>query len=266
MSPFSLRRIGAMVLRYGYLLRGSWPRVLELAYWPTVQMILWGFITQYFMTNSSVISQAAGLLISGVLLWDVLFRSQLGVSMVFFEELHSRNLGHLFVSPLRPYELICALLAISLIRTLIGVGTAAVLAIPFYHISLFDLGLPLLGFLANLLIMGWSGGLLVAALVLRQGLGAESIAWIAIFALAPLSGVYYPITTLPDWLQPLALALPSSHVFEGMRAVLLEHTFRADHMLYAVLLNLFYLAVGVSVFLLTFQVARRRGLLLQSGE
>ena len=262
----SLRRISAMVLRYAYLLRSSWLRVLELAYWPTVQMILWGFISRFFMTNTSILSQAAGLLIAGVLLWDVLFRSQLGVSTVFFEELHSRNLGHLFVSPLRPYELICALLTISVIRTLIGVGTAALLAIPFYGYSVFTMGSPLLSFFVNLVIMGWSVGLLVAALVLRYGLGAESIAWIAVFALAPISGIYYPIAILPHWLQPAALALPASHVFEGMRAVLLEHIFRVDQLLYALMLNLVYLGAGISVFLFSFRVARQRGLLFQMGE
>ena len=266
MSVFSPRRILAMVLRYVYLLRGSWPRILELAYWPTVQMILWGFITQFFMTDSSVLGQAAGLLLSGVLLWDVLFRSQLGVSVVFFEEMHSRNLGHLFVSPLRPYELILALMTISLIRTLIGVGAAAALAVPFYGYSLLDLGLPLIGFFANLLVMGWAIGLLVAALVLRYGLGAESIAWVAIFAVAPVSGIYYPIATLPGWLQPVAWVLPSSYVFQGMRAVLLEQHFRLDLLLQAVLLNVAYLGVGIGVFLFAFQVARRRGLLFQAGE
>jgi len=264
--PASLQRVGAMVLRYLFLLRGSWPRILELAYWPTVQMILWGLITQYFRTDGDLLSQAAGALLSGVLLWDVLFRGQLGFSVVFFEELHSRNLGHLFVSPLRPRELIMALMTISLIRTLIGVGTAALLAIPFYGYSIFELGLPLLSFFANLMIMGWSVGLLVVSLVLRHGVGAESIAWVAIFALAPSSGIYYPIAILPEWIQPLSWVLPSSYVFEGMRAVLLEDTFRVDYLLAAVGLNAVFLSVGVGVFMATFQLARRKGLLLQSGE
>jgi ABC-2 type transport system permease protein len=266
MSGGSVQRIGAMVLRYAYLLRRSWPRLVELAYWPTVQMILWGFISRFLMTDSSLLTRAAGLLLSGVLLWDVLFRSQLGVSVVFFEELHSRNLGHLFVSPLRPLELIISLLTISLIRTLIGVGTAAVLALPFYGYNVLDLGLSLIGFFVNLTVMGWAIGLLVAALVLRNGLGAESMAWAAIFALAPVSGIYYPIATLPEWLQYLAWMLPTSYVFEGMRAVLLQHAIRLDFMVYAVVLNAFYLALAIAVFLATFRVARERGLLFQSGE
>lgn len=262
----SAARIYAMVLRYVYLLRRSWPRVLELAYWPTMQMILWGFISQFMRTNSTWLAQASGVLIAGVLLWDVMFRGQLGVSTVFFEEMYSRNLGHLFASPLRPYELVCALLVISLIRTLIGVGGAALLAIPLYHFSIFSIGPPLLAFFFNLLVMGWSIGLLVSGLVLRYGLGAENLAWVAIFAVAPVSAIYYPVSALPPALQTVAHLLPASHVFEGMRAVMFEHVFRIDLLWNAMLLNAIYLGLSIAVFLSVFRAARRRGLLINVGE
>jgi ABC-2 type transport system permease protein len=259
-------RVYAMVLRYSFLMRGSWPRLLELAYWPTVQMILWGLLNQFLVTQSAWVAQAAGLFIAAVLLWDVLFRAQLGVSVVFFEEMYSRNLGHLFTSPLRPSELVAALLAISLVRTLIGVGVAATLAIALYHYSIFSLGLPLLAFFANLMVMGWSIGLVVVALVLRYGLGAENLAWAVIFAVAPISGVYYPVSVLPTWLQPIAALLPASHVFEGMRAVMIDQVLRTDLLVNAVVLNAVYLTVGWSVYLLAFRVARERNLLLHVGE
>jgi ABC-2 type transport system permease protein len=229
-------------------------------------MILWGFINQFLAGQSAWVAQAAGILIGAVLLWDVLYRSQLGVSVVFFEEMYSRNLGQLFVSPLRPLELAAALLTVSLLRTAIGVGTAAGLAIVLYRYSIFEMGLPLLAFFANLLLMGWSIGLMVVALVLRYGLGAEGLAWAIIFALAPFSGVYYPLSVLPDWLRVIALALPSSHVFEGMRAVTREHVFPFDSFWAAVILNGFYLAAGVALYLVAFRIARQRGLLLQMGE
>jgi ABC-2 type transport system permease protein len=263
----SLRRIYALVLRHTYLLRSSGPRILELVYWPTLQMVLWGFITMFLVNHSSWVAQASGVLLSGVLLWDVLFRSQLGVSLVFMEEMWSRNLGHLFVSPLRPAELGGALITMSLIRTVIGVGGAALIAIPLFHFSIFtSLGLPLLAFFLNLIVMGWAIGLLVSGIVLRYGLGAESMAWVAIFAIQPVSGVYYPVATLPGWLQYVAALLPSSHVFEGMRAVLFDHVFRADLLGYAVLLNAVYLAAGFFAFLRFFKMARVRGQLLHVGE
>ena len=263
---FSMRRVGAMVLRYWYLLRGSWPRILELAYWPTMQMILWGYINQFMATSSGWVAQGAGVLVSAVLLWDVLFRGQLGVSVSFLEEMWSRNLGHLFVSPLRPTEWIVSLMVMSLLRTLIGVLPAALLAIPFFGYSVFHLGFPLLGFFANLIVMGWSLGLLIVALILRYGMGAEGLAWIVVFMLAPVSAVYYPVTVLPGWLQPVAWALPSSHVFEGMRALLYGGAMRWDHLAWATGLNALYMLLSVAVFLYGFHVARVRGALLQTGE
>jgi ABC-2 type transport system permease protein len=107
---------------------------------------------------------------------------------------------------------------------------------------------------------------MISGLVLRYGMGAESIAWAAIFALAPLCGIYYPVAILPSWLQPLAWGLPASHVFEGMRAVILQDHFRLDALLYALGLNLIYLSLGVGIFLAAIQSARKRGSLLQSGE
>lgn len=264
--PFSVRRIAAMGQRYLYLLRSSWIRIVELAYWPVMQMILWGFMTEFLLRAESRILQAAGMLIAAVLLWDVMFRSNIGVAISFLEEMWSRNLAQLFASPLRPYEWALSLLFISLVRTVIGVLPAALLAIPLYHYSIFDMGLPLLAFFANLMLFGGAIGLMVAGVVLRYGLGAESLAWVGIFLVAPVSGIYYPISVLPDWLQYVAWALPSAHVFEGMRAVLADGVFRTDLFVNAMLLNGVYIAAGFAIFLRIFRIARIKGLLLQMGE
>lgn len=265
-QPFSLRRIGAMGLRYLYLLRSSWTRVVELAYWPLMQMILWGFMTQFLLTAESPVIKAAGMLIAAVLLWDVMFRSNIGVAVSFLEEMWSRNLAQLFSSPLRPYEWALSLLFISLVRTIIGIIPAALLAIPLYSYSIFDMGLPLIAFFMNLMIFGGAVGLAVSALVLRYGMGAESLAWVGIFLVAPISGIYYPIAILPDWLEPIAWALPSAHVFEGMRAVLTDGVFQMDLFVNALMLNALYLTAGFAIFLYVFRLARIKGMLLQMGE
>ncbi|MEX0758175.1 MAG: ABC transporter permease [Tistlia sp.] len=259
-------RIGAMVLRHLFLMRSSWPRVLELMYWPTIQMILWGFVTLYLLQHSTVIANAAGILVTAVLLWDVLFRGQLGFSLSFLEEIWSRNLGNLAVSPLRPHELLAALMVMSVLRTLVGILPATGLAILFYGVSVYELGLPLVAFFSCLLIMGWALGMLVSALILRVGQGAESVAWLAIFLLAPISSIYYPVAVLPEWLQWIAWCFPMTPTFEGMRAILIEGSFRPDLLVHALALNVVYLVIGAAVFLYSFRVARRHGLLLQQGE
>jgi ABC-2 type transport system permease protein len=262
----STGRILAMVKRYLYLLRGSLPRLIDLAYWPIMSMLMWGLVTEFLATKSSFIAQAAGLLISGVLLWDVMFRGNIGIALSFLEEMWSRNLAQLFASPLRAWEWGVSLFIVSMIRTLIGIVPAALLAIPLYHFSIFEMGWALVAFFFNLLVFGSAIGLAMSGLVLRWGLGAESLCWAGIFLIAPITGVYYPVAILPEWLQPIAWALPSTHVFEGMRAVLVDNVARIDLWVSAVGLNLVYLAIAFGLFLFIFRDARRRGTLLQMGE
>lgn len=262
----SLERIWALSLRYTYLLRGSWPRMLELAYWPAMQIVLWGFISLFLREQSSLVAQAFGVLLGAVMLWDLMFRGQLGVSVSFFEEMWSRNLGNLFVSPLRPWEMIAALLFMSMVRTLIGMVPASLLTIWFFGFSIYDLGWPLLAFFLNLMAFDWAIGLAVSGLVLRVGLGAETLAWALIFAIAPVSAVYYPVAVLPEWLRAIAWAMPPAYVFEGMRGVMLEGRLALDLLAGASLLNAIYLGAGCLAFLLFFRSGRMNGKLLQIGE
>ncbi len=229
-------------------------------------MLIWGFMSQFLYVNSSYVFRAFGVLLAAVMLWDVLFRGQLGLSMSFLEEMWARNLGHLFVTPLRPYEWVLSLLSMSLIRVSLGIVPAAVLAIPLYHYSIFSMGLPLVAFFGVLLVMGWALGLAICGLILRQGMGAEGLAWTVVFTISPISAVYYPVSILPAWLQHAAWALPSTYVFEGMRAVLFTGVFRADYFVTAAALDIIYLALGAAVFFVAFHNARRRGALLQMGE
>jgi ABC-2 type transport system permease protein len=263
----SLRRIWGMVYRHLALYRGSWPRLLELAYWPVLQMCIWGFTASYLAGRmGSPVAIAAGALLGGVLLWEVALRSQMGVAIGFLEELWSRNLGHVFVSPLRPWELVAALIGVSMIRVFVGVTPAILLAWVLYAFDLFALGPILILFFVNLMVMGWSVSLGVVSLILRHGAGAEALAWSVLFGLTPFSAVFYPVSVLPAWVQPIALALPSTHVFEGMRAALLTGAIRWDHMAWAVGLNAVWLAAAIAVFAQQFRQARVRGALLSIGE
>lgn len=262
----STRRILAMVRRFWYLLKGSGPRILDLIYWPAVQVTLWGFIQAFLVQQSDYFSQAFGILLGAVLLWDVLFRGQIGLNIAFLEEVWSRNLGHLMVSPLSTGEFILSLMGISLIKTLVGVIPATLLAIWFFGFSVYSLGLGLIAFFLNLIIFGWSIGLIVSGIVLRYGQGAESLAWALIFAIAPLCGVYYPVSILPEWVQYISAMLPPSYIFDGMRAILIDNTFRTDLIARASGINVVFLALGVGLFYWFMRRARHKGMILQIGE
>jgi ABC-2 type transport system permease protein len=265
-QSFSLRRVGAMVLRYWYLLRYSWPRILDLIYWPAVQMLMWGFLQVYLTSQQGVAMQAGGAFIGAVLLWDILFRGQIGFSVSFLEEMWSRNLGNLLMTPLRPAELVISLMVMSVVRVLIGLVPVTLMAIVFFSFNLWALGFAVAAFFVNLILTSWTIGLISCGLVLKNGMGAESLAWSLTFLLLPLTCVYYPVAVLPEWLQWLALSLPPTHVFEGLRALILRREFDQGAMLTALALNALYLSAACALFAFLLRSARQSGSLMQTGE
>jgi ABC-2 type transport system permease protein len=178
----------------------------------------------------------------------------------------ARNLGNLMMSPLKPIEFLIALMAMSLIRLAIGIIPMTLLAMIFFDFNLLGFGLPLIAFFCNLIFTSWSLGIFVSGLVLRNGLGAESIVWTLMFGVMPLACVYYPVTVLPYWLQYVAWALPPTYVFEGMRALMIDKVFRADLMFQALAINAVLFIASFAGFLALLRSARRHGSLIQSGE
>jgi ABC-2 type transport system permease protein len=263
----STRRIWGLMYRHLTLFRRSWPRLLDLAYWPVLQMVIWGFTSRFFtarLGDHGLVT--VGMLLGGVLLWETALRSHLGFAVTFMEEIWSRNLGHIFVSPLRPWELLAALLGMSVIRMLLGVVPAMGLAYLLYHFNILSVGPVLILFALNLMVMGWWIALGCISLILSQGGGAESLVWSMLIGLAPIAAVYYPVSVLPWWLQPVALSLPAAHVFEGMRAAVSQGIIRWDHLAWAAGLNLVWTTAAIGLFMQQFQAARRNGALMNIGE
>jgi len=259
-------RIGAMLLRHWYLLTSSWPRLLEMVYWPALTLISWGFLQNYISGNASFFAKAGGTLIGAVILWDILFRGQLGFSISFLEEMWSRNLGNLMMSPLTPFEFLLSLMIMSVIRLAIGIVPMAVMASLFFNFNILGLGFALAAFFCNLIFTSWAVGIMVSGLVVRNGMGAESLAWTLVFILLPLACVYYPVSALPHWLQWVAWLLPPTYVFEGMRALMIDKVFRADLMIEALAINAGLFVVAILVFVALLNSARSAGKLIQSGE
>jgi len=263
----SLGRIGAMILRYWWLLVGSWPRILSVLYWPVVSMMMWGFVQKFIQSSGpSAMSTAMSFLVGAVILWDVLFRGQIGFSMSFFEEIWSRNLGHLLVSPLRLWEFILALMTASIARAVLSLIPASLLAIWMFNFSVYAMG-PALGlFFLALITFGWALGLFVSGLVMRFGQSAEEIAWGIIFTILPLCGVYYPTTVLPPAIRWLSYALPPKYIFDAMRSILRNQRFDAHLLITAFSLDAVYIALAAGAFRFFLGQARDRGILLSVGE
>tara|TARA_Y100000817_G_scaffold292711_1_gene265132 strand:- start:965 stop:1756 length:792 start_codon:yes stop_codon:yes gene_type:complete len=262
----NFNKIYALGLRHLYLIGNSLPRIVDLIYWPTVQIFLWGFISKFFTLNSEYYSNTIGVILTAAILYDFLFRASISFNMMFLEEIWSRNFTNLFIAPIKISEIITSLTLTAVLRTLIGLIPAAIIAIPLFGVSVFKLGLPLLFLLLSLYFFGITLGLLVASGLLRFGPSFENVAWASLFFLAPLGCIYYPIEILPTSLQFVAKGLPLVHIFEEMRSILMNGTVNYFDIIKSISISIVYFVLGIIVFYASYFGAKNRGTLINMGE
>jgi ABC-2 type transport system permease protein len=259
-------RISALLSRHLYLYKRSFPRVMEIIYWPFVDLVIWGFITVYLEQFKGGLPSFVTFFLGALILWDVLFRAQQGITISFLEEIWSRNLMNLFASPLKPGEFLLATMLLSIAKVLAVSCVTVAAALLFYNFNVFILGISLVPFVVNLIIMGWCIGILTTGLIMRFGQEVEVLAWGLVFLFQPISCVFYPLRVLPDWLQAIAWMNPAAHVFEGMRQVITRPGFPASELAWAFVLNTLYLVLLVAWFHMMFASCKEKGLLVRVGE
>ena len=261
MTTLSLRRSYAIVLRQVYLARGSVARLLPLFAWVAVDMILWGFITRYLDAITAARLDFVATLLGAVLLWDFFARVMQGVTTAFLEDVWSRNFLNLFATPLSVGEYITGLVATSIATSAVGLVVMLVLATTIFGLSFFSYGVALVPFLLILFIFGIALGIAACAIVLRLGPAAEWFVWPIPAMAAPFAGVYYPVSTLPQWMQIVARWLPPSGVFEGMRRIVAGHGVSAAALGWSATLAVVDLLLASWIFQRVYRRAIRTGLI-----
>jgi len=262
----SIKRILALFFRHAYLLKRSFPRILELFYWPLLDLLVWGFLTLYLEQYRESLPQFVTFFIGALIFWDILFRAHNGIAVSFLEDLWSKNLLNLFSSPLMGSEYILSLMLVSTAKLLVTSLVLFALAWVLYSFNIFILGISLLPFVINLIAMGWVIGIFTVALILRFGQEAEVLAWALGVFFMPISAVFYPVSVLPPFLQKVAQFIPSAHVFEGMRALLKTQQIPVNHLVWATALNAAALTSVFLFFSWIFSFIKRKGQLVKIGE
>ncbi|MEW6002244.1 MAG: ABC transporter permease [Nitrospirota bacterium] len=262
----SFKRIEAIILRQVYLYKRSFTRLLEVFYWPMLDLLLWGFVTIYLQRSSEGLPAFVSYFLGALILWDILFRAQQGISVSFLEDMWARNLINIFVSPIKVSEYLLGLITISILKVVIAFIVMSSLAWLFYSFRIFQIGLTLLPLVLNLVVMGLAVGIFTTALILRFGQEAEILAWAIALLFMPFSAVFYPVNVLPPVLREIACFIPSAHVFEGMRMVISTSKIPVKNILWASVLNSIYLLLALFFFLRIHKGALTRGILPKIGE
>lgn len=260
----SLRRIKGVVLQQLFVMKHSPLRIMEMLYWPLIEVVLWGFIASY-LDGRSKLPGGVAVLLGAVVLWDVCFRTQQELAMSQLMDMWDRSILNLYASPLRQREYVTGAILFSFVRVVFGTTLLALFVAVSFDFSILDTGATLVPAFLILLGFGWGLGLLIRATVLRFGSNAEVLAWSLALLIQPAAAVFYPVDSLPGWLQPISHAIPASHVFEAARAFLARGEVLVGELVVGGALDLVYLALGAVVLSVAYRSVRTRGLLSRPG-
>ncbi len=252
--------VSAIIWRHLYNFRRSLDKVADSFYWPAMDIFLWGFTSTFITRQAGTLPNIVIILLSGLILWMIVWRGQYEITVNLLEEMWNQNLANLFASPLRLREWLMGVFILGFIKMLVAVGFAALLAFFAYKTNIFTLGIYLLPFMISLIMTGWAVGVIVAGLIVYYGMRIQTLAWSAVFLIAPFSGVYYPISTLPVWAQEVSYILPTSYIFEGMRSVLTKGTMDTHPLLISFAINFLFLLFGIYFFIVMFEKSKEKGL------
>lgn len=255
-----LYRMYGIVLRNLYFFKHSFERWTDAFYWPTIDLLIWGLTSTYFtkyLPNSSSFILA---ILSGIIFWMITYRSQYETSIALLDDVWSKNLINIFVSPLKFWEWIGSLVTIGVIKAFFSFTFALFIALLLYKVQVFSYGFYFIPFGLSLLLSGIWVSFLIIGFILRYGTRIQAFAWTMLAIISPFSAIYYPVSILPQWAQTISHFIPTSYVFEGLREVINKGTVDGQKLILSFILNIIYLILATLFLRSSFKSILKKGL------
>lgn len=260
MKSFSWGRVWAIILRHQYNFRHSLDRMVDTFYWPSVDIVMWGLTIFALQRQGNVYPGFINIILTAVVLWYVIWKGQTEITVNILEELWSENMENLWATPLRLSEYVVALCLLGIFRFFMTTALIATLAFVFFGTNVFAIGYLFIPFSLCLMLVSWVVGFLIGGLFLRFGTNIQTLAWSGAVILMPFSATFYPLSSLPTWMQLISKAVPSSYIFEGMRGIVLRNQFSLPDLFISYILAIIYLILAGLFFFRSFQKAKNNGL------
>ncbi|MBU1085774.1 MAG: ABC transporter permease [Candidatus Beckwithbacteria bacterium] len=256
----SKARILAVIWRHLYNFKHRADRWVDAFYWPAVDILLWGLTSVYIRDLATDIPNIVTILLTGLVYWQVVWRSNYEIGVNLLEEIWSDNVVNLFASPLTVLEWMVAVNLLGILKMVMTIGFAFSMVFFLYGVNVLQVGWLMIPFVVLLLMNGWWIGFLVAGFIIRFGSKIQTLAWSGVYLLAPFSAIYYPVSSLPEWVQKVAAWAPLSYVFEGMRSVLFTGVMDQANLFKSGWLTGVYLMASMVFFVIMFKQSKKVGL------
>lgn len=249
-----------MLWRYTYNMKHSFDRLSDMFYWPAMDLLIWGLTGFYFIKIGTEFSNLLFVILSGLIFWIVVWRTQYEITTNMLSEIWDKNIVNILASPLKISEWIAAFMVFGIAKMFISLTFSSILAFILFKLNIFLYGFYLIPLIASLILTGWAAGFLVAGFLIRFGNTIQTLAWAGVYLIAPFSGIFYSIATLPSWAQKISMFVPPSYVFEGFREILFTNRLSANKVIISLALNILYLILSICFFTFMFNKSRKLGL------
>ncbi len=236
-------------------------KYMDLFYWSSIDLILWGITTLFIQSLNQAFSQVVFTIVSGLIFWQVTWRGQFEITVNILEELWNKNLINIFASPLKFSEWLASFLILGASKLVLTFSFISVLALVLYKVKILTFGIYLVPFIILLLLNGWWMGMVIGSMTMRWGTRLQALTWSLPWALSPFFGIFYPISVLPVWAQKIALIFPASYIFEGVREVIYTGNMDINKVYISFGLNIVYIIIGLFMLRLSFKKILRKGLI-----
>ncbi len=256
-----LNRIYALILRFYYLFGHSYDRIGDAFYWPTIDLIIWGLTSSYFMTFAPNAPQIILIVLSGHIFWQIVWRAQYEITVNLLEDLWNKNLINIFVSPIKFSEWAISYIIVGVTKAAFSFPFAMLVVYLLYKMNIVFFGWYFIPIIFLLFMTGWSVGFFVAGLILRFGTQVQTLAWTFAWAIGPFAAIYYPVSILPSWAQKIAILTPASYVFENAREIINKGYADPNKFYISFILNLIYLVLSMTFLYFSLKKVMEKGLI-----
>lgn len=260
----NINRIKALTFRNLKLTFRGLDPLVDIFYWPLLDLVIWGFTSFALMKGGS--EQAPLILLSALVMWNTCYRSNLDVSFTLLNELWSRNIVNLFATPVELKEWMTSAMALGLFDSLITAGYGSFMVWLIYGVNIFVVGPILLLIYFLLLLSGWAIGFFSAAWIVYKGQGIQKIVWVLGWFFAPFSGIFYSLDILPTWAQIIAKVIPMSYTYQILRSSIKHGTIPLYPLAMSIILNCVYLTLSLLFFKHMFHKSKKLGLARLEAE
>ena len=255
-----LYRIKAVMLRHLLLTFRVFQRLIDLMFWPFLNIVIWGFNSvwnEQFQNQSPQLTLA---LVTSLVIWQILFRTNMEICFSLLDELRSHNFTALFSTPLQLNEWMMSVIGIGLLKSIFTFifGMSCIWFL--YGINVVSLGWMLAPFVALIILTGWIVGFLTASGIVFWGLSVQELVWVVAWIFVPFSGIFYSVKVLPQWAQYFSMIIPQSYIFEGLRSYILQGAIPYRNLTIAAGLTIFYVVFILIFFKFIFEQSRKNGL------